>query len=32
MFIPAPGWVYVVADYSQIELRIVAELANEKRK
>ena len=30
MFIPAPGWVYVVADYSQIELRIVAELANEK--
>ena len=30
MFIPAPGWMYVVADYSQIELRIVAELANEK--
>lgn len=29
-FIPAPGWVMVAADYSQIELRILAHLSQEE--
>lgn len=28
-FIPSPGYKYVVGDYSQIELRIMAELSND---
>jgi DNA polymerase-1 len=28
-FVPAPGWVMVAADYSQIELRIMAHLSND---
>lgn len=28
-FVPAPGWRFVVADYSQIELRLMAHLSND---
>ncbi len=28
-FVPRPGWVYVVADYSQIELRLLAHLSGD---
>ena len=28
-FVPEPGWTFVVADYSQIELRILAHLSND---
>ncbi len=28
-FVPAPGWTFVVADYSQIELRILAHLSKD---
>lgn len=28
-FVPAPGWSFVVADYSQIELRILAHMSQE---
>ncbi|MBQ1705069.1 MAG: DNA polymerase I [Clostridia bacterium] len=29
-FVPRPGWVFVDADYSQIELRILAHMADDK--
>jgi DNA polymerase-1 len=29
MFVPAPGWVLVDADYSQIELRVLAHIADD---
>ncbi len=29
MFIPRPGWVFVDADYSQIELRVLAHIADD---
>ena len=31
MFVPRPGWVFVDADYSQIELRVLAHIAHDKR-
>jgi len=30
-FVPAPGYQFVVADYSQIELRVAAELSGDRR-
>ena len=30
MFVPAPGWVFVDADYSQIELRVLAHMAGDE--
>ena len=30
MFVPAPGWVLVDADYSQIELRLLAHMAGDE--
>jgi len=30
-FVPAPGWWFVSADYSQVELRIVAHLSGDER-
>ena len=30
MFVPQPGWVLVDADYSQIELRVLAHMADDK--
>lgn len=30
MFVPQPGWVLVDADYSQIELRVLAHIADDK--
>ena len=30
MFVPQPGWVLVDADYSQIELRVLAHMANDR--
>lgn len=30
-FVPAPGYKLVIADYSQVELRIVAEISNDQR-
>ena len=30
MFVPEPGWVFVDADYSQIELRVLAHMADDK--
>jgi DNA polymerase-1 len=30
MFVPRPGWVLVDADYSQIELRVLAHIADDK--
>ena len=29
MFVPKDGWVFVDADYSQIELRVLAHIAND---
>ena len=29
MFVPRPGWVFVDADYSQIELRVLAHIAED---
>jgi len=29
MFVPRPGWVFVDADYSQIELRVLAHIADD---
>ena len=29
MFVPKPGWVFVDADYSQIELRVLAHIADD---
>ena len=29
MFVPRPGWVFVDADYSQIELRVLAHIAGD---
>ena len=29
-FVPEPGWVFVDADYSQIELRVLAHMADDK--
>ncbi len=31
MFVPREGWVFVDADYSQIELRVMAHIADDKR-
>jgi DNA polymerase-1 len=30
-FVPEPGWLFVAADYSQVELRIVAHLSGDAR-
>ena len=30
MFVPRPGWVFVDADYSQIELRVLSHMADDK--
>lgn len=31
MFVPRPGWVFVDADYSQIELRVLAHMAGDEQ-
>jgi len=31
MFVPRPGWLFVDADYSQIELRVLAHIAGDER-
>ena len=31
MFVPRDGWVFVDADYSQIELRVLAHIANDRQ-
>ena len=31
MFVPRPGWVFVDADYSQIELRVLAHIADDRQ-